>query len=257
MCCLATQPPPPPPGPGTPLSPPVWDPKLTTLPGLQWSGVVLAHVVALLRGVPVGASLCTPALLRCVNWAYTVAVVPLALHVARALHAPRLHTSGEASQRKGSGGSDGADALVGTLVAVSSPVYAWYAWLFYTDVGSVFWVLACLAGTLARARRGPGDRASSTVQGIVCALVRVCSVCVLDIGGQGTGREHVKAVGRGIVQLCCAQHTTCGVATTRSTPRLRLHLRLLIPSPIEFLEEVIVPIPLGVYCCYPRRVAQL
>ncbi|CAM9395326.1 unnamed protein product, partial [Discosporangium mesarthrocarpum] len=118
-----------------------WDAKITTLPGLYLCAVVYAWIIYLLRyagsiflgsipgdfgfgweddlGLP-----CSPGVLRQVNWLFSLGL----LTVMKALLQRRMST---------------AKALGHATVLWLYPVSFFFGFLYYTDMGSTFFILLC------------------------------------------------------------------------------------------------------------------
>lgn len=124
-----------------------WDPKITTFPGLYIFGVAAGgveaatlHVVALLRGgqTPGQAHqpslLCSTTALRSVNLAFAAACLPLFYRLAAQLDPQRTRQQ----------------LMLMTAACFLFPLHFFFAFLYYTDVPSLFFTLATYMATLHR-----------------------------------------------------------------------------------------------------------
>ncbi|DBA02851.1 TPA: hypothetical protein N0F65_006641 [Lagenidium giganteum] len=98
-----------------------WDPKITTFPGLYLVGAALSHVAALLSWN--GQFFCSLPVLRSVNVLFSLGNVALLIRLRQQL-APR----------------DPNGLLHAVMIAVF-PVNFFFAFLYYTDCGALFFVL--------------------------------------------------------------------------------------------------------------------
>ncbi|KAJ1819287.1 glucosyltransferase [Coemansia sp. RSA 2598] len=109
-----------------------WDPKLTTPPGLYLVSTVPAHVLRVLGPGGMHVSACSTAYLRTTNWALSLALFWVLADIVR-LQRP--------------GRSPVVCALT-TLGLALFPVSFFLHHLYYTDTGSLLFVLVCYALSL-------------------------------------------------------------------------------------------------------------
>ncbi|CAK0787759.1 hypothetical protein CVIRNUC_010981 [Coccomyxa viridis] len=113
-----------------------WDPKITTFPGLYLLAAPYARAVAYLQSyvAPEGAEqeACSTGRLRSINVLLAAAYFVLMQQLHRRLHP---HTGGET-------------ATLIAVVALLLPTHFLYAFLYYTDVGAVTFILASYLAVL-------------------------------------------------------------------------------------------------------------
>lgn len=130
-----------------------WDPKITTFPGLYVCSAVLSWAA---RPLLPHSSTCSATSLRALNLLFGAGSLVVLYKLLR---------------RRMSGGKAAFQALALSLY----PVHFFFTFLYYTDVGSLFWVL--LAQHLAapapgRARPSPGRVAAAAAAGLAAIAFR-------------------------------------------------------------------------------------
>ncbi|KAL4440524.1 hypothetical protein ABPG75_003525 [Micractinium tetrahymenae] len=115
-----------------------WDPKITTFPGLYFFGVAAGRLEAALLsalGCP-PAQPCSTTALRSVNLLFATACLPLFYGTAQALDASRSQ----------------AQLLLMTAACFLFPLHFFFTFLYYTDVPSLFSVLAAYLAAVPHRR---------------------------------------------------------------------------------------------------------
>ncbi|XP_795309.3 putative Dol-P-Glc:Glc(2)Man(9)GlcNAc(2)-PP-Dol alpha-1,2-glucosyltransferase [Strongylocentrotus purpuratus] len=104
-----------------------WDPKITTLPGLYLASVGLLKPVAALLESSL-TEICTVTVLRSLNVLFAVGCLFVIYHVLRVIHQPKNRT-------------DEVKIILTAVVLASFPLLYFFVFLYYTDVGSTFFIL--------------------------------------------------------------------------------------------------------------------
>ncbi|ETV67852.1 hypothetical protein H257_16079 [Aphanomyces astaci] len=120
----------------------VWDPKITTFPGLYVVGTgfgsAVHHALSTFQVNVVAPSLCSLNVLRSINVLFNIGSLFLIVKLRCMKYAPDAITTG---------------AVHGIVIALF-PVHYFFSFLYYTDAGAVFFVLAMYFF----AQRGRADR---------------------------------------------------------------------------------------------------
>ncbi|RHY11140.1 hypothetical protein DYB36_006767 [Aphanomyces astaci] len=150
--------------------PDIWDPKITTFPGLYVVGTgfgsAVHHALSTFRVNVVAPSLCSLTVLRSINVLFNIGSLFLIVKLRCMKYAPDAITTG----------------VVHGIVIALFPVHYFFSFLYYTDAGAVFFVLAMYFF----AQRGRADRLrhgamtmSHLVSAAVCTPPR-CPILTFD-----------------------------------------------------------------------------
>ncbi|KAH9097533.1 hypothetical protein Ae201684P_001011 [Aphanomyces euteiches] len=140
----------------------VWDPKITTFPGLYVVGTAYAHGMEWISHVQISAKamFCSLAVLRSLN---------LLFGIGNALLIPRLRMMHEYSSDEG-----GIATLHGLMISLF-PVHVFCCFLYYTDPGALFFVLLTVyfaqLGRRGRLRHGP--LSAKNIASVLSAFIAV------------------------------------------------------------------------------------
>ncbi|XP_071497858.1 dol-P-Glc:Glc(2)Man(9)GlcNAc(2)-PP-Dol alpha-1,2-glucosyltransferase-like isoform X1 [Diadema antillarum] len=113
-----------------------WNPKITTLPGLYLSSVGLLKPLALLLEADL-VDLCSVTTLRSINILFAVGCLFIIYHTLCVIHCPNTKT-------------EEIKIILTSVSLASFPLLYFFVFLYYTDVGSTFFILLahlfCLRG---------------------------------------------------------------------------------------------------------------
>ncbi|CEQ42756.1 SPOSA6832_04608 [Sporobolomyces salmonicolor] len=135
-----------------------WDPAITTPPGLYLTPALLSHLQRLLPS-SLDLDVCSLPALRAFNLLILLALPRLYTSLILAIRRPSLSTpSTSKSSSHSPNGSTASQAGKATqdqanwegLVLALMPAVGWWAWLFYTDLGSIATVLLAFRLALGR-----------------------------------------------------------------------------------------------------------
>ncbi|KAF8057743.1 ALG10 [Scenedesmus sp. PABB004] len=204
-----------------------WDPKVTTFPGLYVLGAAYAWASAAALGWATGAGLeltCSGPFLRSLNALLWVATLQLAYATSRELQrgggggggggagAGRARAPPEAAQAARAAG-------VAAVVALL-PSHAFFAFLFYTDVPSLLFVLLT---ALLLARRAPWAAAGAGAAAV--AMRQTNAVWVAFLAGAAALRDVLPAArrrGGGGAPPCGAARELAALVAAAWAARARL-----------------------------------
>lgn len=207
-----------------------WDPKITTFPGLYMASSALSALLELLFGAAVVAP-CSVTFLRAVNVLFGAGTLLLLYKLLRRQMGPKK-------------------AAAHALALALYPIHFFYTFLFYTDVGSLFWVLL----THHLALPAPGKGVPSRMRISAAALAGCAAVAfrqtnavwlmftfgtaaLADLEASGGKRCAWHQRGGGDLSL----HALWGFVVALFVERWRLLGRLwpLLVAPVLFVSFVI------------------
>ncbi|GAA5932323.1 hypothetical protein JCM1841_000849 [Sporobolomyces salmonicolor] len=171
-----------------------WDPAITTPPGLYLTPALLSHLQRLLPS-SLDLDVCSLPALRAFNLLILLALPRLYTSLILAIRRPSLSTpSTSKSSSHSSNGSTASQAGKATqdqanwegLVLALMPAVGWWAWLFYTDLGSIATVL--LAFRLALGRK----YVLSSLLGAVSLLYRQTNIVWLAFVAGGAAVQELR-----------------------------------------------------------------
>mmetsp|Transcript_91987 Transcript_91987/g.297586 ORF Transcript_91987/g.297586 Transcript_91987/m.297586 type:complete len:473 (-) Transcript_91987:87-1505(-) len=212
-----------------------WDPKITTFPGLYVFGAALPNLLgALSPGSGAATLLCSLSFLRAVNVIFGIGSL-LVMHLLL--------------KRRMSNGKAAAQALVLSMY----PIHFFYTFLYYTDVGSLFWVLLTHHLATPLPSRGLPSRARifcASLAGLVAVAFRQTNAvwvmftfgtaALADVSASDKWAPRLSGSEGGDVGLSIGIIATFIWALICELPRLLSRLGTLLLPPALFVAFVVV-----------------